>query len=126
MRLPGALAPRHPNKETNVSIGQNTAAGQQLTAYIERMERLIDEIDGLKDDLKDLKAEAKGNGFNVQALTKLIAIRRNKRRAEMEAELLNDLVLYAHAIGMPLDLVMPADDEPAPVTGRSDASAPVD
>ena len=109
-----------------MSIGQNTAAGQQLTAYIERMERLIDEIDGLKDDLKDLKAEAKGNGFNVQALTKLIAIRRNKRRAEMEAELLNDLVLYAHAIGMPLDLVMPADDEPAPVTGRSDASAPVD
>ena len=109
-----------------MSIGQNTAAGQQLTAYIERMERLMEEIDGLKDDLKDLKAEAKGNGFNVQALTKLIAIRRNKRRAEMEAELLNDLVLYAHAIGMPLDLVMPADDEPAASHPRVDASAPVD
>ena len=109
-----------------MSIGQNTAAGQQLTAYIERMERLMEEIDGLKDDLKDLKAEAKGNGFNIQALTKLIAIRRNKRRAEMEAELLNDLVLYAHAIGMPLDLVMPADDDPAAPSPRTDASAPVD
>jgi uncharacterized protein (UPF0335 family) len=116
----------HPNKETNVSIGHNTAAGEQLTAYIERIERLMEEIDGLKDDLKDLKSEVKGNGFNVQAVTKLVAIRRNKRRAEMEAELLNDLVLYAHAIGMPLDLVMPVDDEPAPVSGHADASAPAD
>ena len=109
-----------------MSIGKNTAAGQQLTAYIERIERLMEEIDGLKDDLKDLKAEVKGNGYNVQAVTKLVASRRNKRRAEMEAELLNDLVLYAHAIGMPLDLVMPVDDEPAPVSDRTDASAPVD
>lgn len=109
-----------------MSIGQNTAAGQQLTAYIERIENLMEEIDGLKDDLKDLKAEAKGNGFNVQALTKLVAIRRNKRRAELESELLNDLVLYAHAIGMPLDLVMPEDEQPAPETARTDASAPVD
>ncbi len=109
-----------------MSIGQNTAASQQLTAYIERIERLMEEIDGLKDDLKDLKAEVKGNGFNVQAVTKLVAIRSNKRKAEMEAELLNDLVLYAHAIGMPLDLIMPDDEEPAPASGRSDASAPVD
>lgn len=109
-----------------MSIGQNTAAGQQLMAYIERIERLTDEIEGLKDDLKDLKAEVKGNGFNVPALTKLVAIRRNKRRAEMESELLNDLILYAHAIGMPLDLAFPVDDEPAPASERSDASAPVD
>jgi len=109
-----------------VSIGQNTAAGQQLTAYIERIERLTDEIEGLKDDLKDVKAEAKGNGFNVQALTKLIAIRRNKRRAEMESELLNDLMLYAHAIGMPLDLAFPVDEEPVPANDRNEASAPVD
>jgi uncharacterized protein (UPF0335 family) len=125
-RSPAFHACYHPNKETNVSIGQNTAAGQQLTAYIERIERLTDEIEGLKDDLKDVKAEAKGNGFNVQALTKLIAIRRNKRRAEAESELLNDLMLYAHAIGMPLDLAFPVDDEPVPASGHTDASAPVD
>jgi uncharacterized protein (UPF0335 family) len=125
-RFPGVLSRRHPNKENNVSIGQNTAAGQQLTAYIERIERLTDEIEGLKDDLKDLKAEVKGNGYNVQAVTKLVAIRRNKRRAEMESELLNDLMLYAHAIGMPFDLAFPVDDEPVPASGRTDASAPVD
>ncbi len=85
-------------------IGRNTAAGEKLIAYADRIERLLDEIDGLKQDLKDLKAEAKGEGFNVQALTKLVTIRRNKGRADSEAEFLNDLVLYAHATGTPLDV----------------------
>ena len=85
-------------------IGRNTAAGDKLIAYADRIERLLDEIDGLKQDLKDLKGEAKGEGFNVQALTKLVTIRRNKNRADSEAEFLNDLVLYAHATGTPLDV----------------------
>ena len=85
-------------------IGRNTAAGEKLIAYADRIERLLDEIDGLKQDLKDLKGEAKGEGFNVQALTKLVTIRRNKNRADSEAEFLNDLVLYAHATGTPLDV----------------------
>ena len=89
-----------------MSIGFNTAAGQKLAAYADRVERLLDEIDGLKDDLKDLKAQIKNDGFNVQALSKLVAIRRQKGRADREAELLNDLLLYAHATGMPLDVVV--------------------
>jgi uncharacterized protein (UPF0335 family) len=90
-----------------MGIGQNTAAGEKIVLYADRMERLLEEIDGLKDDLKDLKAEVKGDGFNVQALTKLVTIRRNKRRMELEAELLNDLMLYAHATGTPFDVLMP-------------------
>lgn len=86
-----------------VSIGQNTAAADKLTAFLERMEHLLDEIDALKDDLKDLKVQARDEGFNVAALVRLVAIRRNKRRASQENELLNDLVLYAHATGAPLD-----------------------
>jgi uncharacterized protein (UPF0335 family) len=87
-----------------VSIGQNTAAAEKLTALLERMERLLDEIDGLKDDLKDLKGQAKDEGFNVAALVRLLAIRRNKGRVDQENEFLNDLVLYAHATGTPLDI----------------------
>lgn len=90
-----------------MSIGINTEAGEKLKAYADRIERLMEEIDGLKDDLKDVKAQAKGDGFNVQALGRLVAIRRNKRRLEVEAELLNDLVLYAYATGTPLDVVAP-------------------
>ena len=100
--------------------GNGTSAGEKLTAYSERMERLLDEMDGMKEDLKELKAEIKNDGFNVRALSKLVTIRRNKRTAEVEAELLNDLVLYAHATGTPLDLVMPEESEsPAPTPARA-------
>lgn len=101
-------------------IGRNTAAGEKLTSYADRIERLLDEIDGLKQDLKDVKAEALGEGFNVQALTKLVAIRRNKKRADAEAMLLNDLVLYAHATGTPLDVMLSMDEPPS----RADAGRP--
>jgi uncharacterized protein (UPF0335 family) len=93
-----------------VIVGNGTSAGDKLTTYSERMERLLDEMDGLKEDLKELKAEIKNDGFNVRALSKLVTIRRNKRTAEIEAELMNDLVLYAHATGTPLDLAMPEED----------------
>ena len=86
-----------------VSIGQNTTAAEKLTALLERMEHLLDEIDGLKDDLKELKAQARDEGFNVAAVVRLVAMRRNKQLASQENELLNDLVLYAHATGTPLD-----------------------
>lgn len=91
-------------------IGRNTDAAEKLTAYAQRMERLQEEIEALREDLKQLKAEARGDGFNVQALTKLVSIRRNKKSADKESELLSDLVLYAYATGTPLDVVMPDED----------------
>ena len=108
-------------------IGRNTAAGEKLIAYADRIERLLDEIDGLKQDLKDLKGEAKGEGFNVQALTKLVTIRRNKGRADSEAEFLNDLVLYAHATGTPLDVGFSMngweEEKPADPANKGEAEA---
>jgi uncharacterized protein (UPF0335 family) len=102
--------------ETSVT-GDGTSAGEKLAAYSERMERLLDEMDGLKEDLKELKIEIKNDGFNVRALSKLVTIRRNKWTAEIAAALMNDLVLYAHATGTPLDLVAP-DETPDPSRHR--------
>src|SRR5512134_4201473 len=100
-----------------VSIGQNTTAAEKLTALLERMEHLLDEI----DDLKDLKGQAKDEGFNVAALVRLVTIRRNKGRVDQENEFLNDLLLYAHATGTPLDIAFvdgaktsPLDPAPTP------------
>ena len=84
-----------------MALGQNTAAAEKLTSYLERIENVLEEIDGLKGDLKDLKVEARNDGFNVTALLRLVAIRRDKQRASQENELLNDLVLYAHAAARP-------------------------
>ena len=81
-------------------------ATEQLTAYAERLERILDEIGSLKDGLKDLKAEIKSSGFNVRALERIVAIRR-KDTADKEAEFLNDVLLYAHATGTHIDLVAP-------------------
>lgn len=88
-------------------IGRNTDAAARLTSYAERLERLLDDVDALKEDLKQVKAEAKADGFNVQALSKLVTIRRNKGRADREAEMLSDLALYAHATGTPFDVALP-------------------
>jgi uncharacterized protein (UPF0335 family) len=101
--------------------GSGNSASEKLAAYSERMERLLDEMDGLKEDLKELKVEIKNDGFNVRALSKLVTLRRNKRTAEIEAELLNDLVLYAHATGTPLDLVTP--DDTADLSGHPQSPA---
>jgi uncharacterized protein (UPF0335 family) len=93
------------------AMGQSTDV---LKSYVERLERLLDEMDGLKDSLKDLRNEIKGDGFNVKALERVVAIRRNKGVADKEAELINDVLLYAHVTGTPLDVEAPAAAEEQP------------
>lgn len=89
----------------------NSEAGEKLTAFADRIERLMDDIDALRSDMKDLKSEVKNDGFNVRALVKLVTVRRNRRTAEVESELLNDFLLYAHATGTVIDVVAPSDDK---------------
>ena len=70
----------------------------QLRAFIERIERLEEEKRTIADDIKDVYAEAKGNGFDVKIMRKVISLRRqdlNKRREEEEI-----LDIYMSALGM--------------------------
>jgi uncharacterized protein (UPF0335 family) len=86
----------------------------KLKSYVERLERLLDESDALKDSIKDLRTEIKGDGFNVKAVERIVAFRRNKDAADKEAEFINDVILYAHVTGTPLDVVTPdAESEDA-------------
>ncbi len=73
-------------------------AGQRLTSFIERIERLEEEKTALMEDLKEVYAEAKGVGFDVKAIRKLVALRKmdTEKRHELEAI----LDLYKSAIGM--------------------------
>ncbi len=91
--------------------GQTT---DKLKSYVERMERLLDEQDAIKDAIKDLRGEIKNDGFNVKALERIVAFRRNKDTADKEAEFINDVILYANVTGTPLDIVAPEESEPAP------------
>jgi uncharacterized protein (UPF0335 family) len=72
--------------------------GGQLRAFVERIERLEEEKRTIADDIKDVYAEAKGNGFDVKIMRKVVSLRRqdlNKRREEEEI-----LDLYLSALGM--------------------------
>jgi len=83
-----------------------SVAQDQLRAFVERIERLEEEIKALNEDKSEVYAEAKGNGFDVKVLRKIIGDRRKDYAARMEFETIYDL--YAAALGM---VVAPADDE---------------
>jgi len=73
-------------------------AGDRLRSIIERIERLEEEKKTLSSDIKDVYAEAKGAGFDVKILRKLISLRRLE--AQEREEMDEILTLYMRAIGM--------------------------
>jgi uncharacterized protein (UPF0335 family) len=76
----------------------NGAAQGQLKSIIERIERLEVEKSTIAEDIKEVFLEAKGNGFDVKILRKVIRIRKQDRAKRMEEEAILDL--YMSAIGM--------------------------
>ena len=73
----------------------NQAAQGQLKSIIERAERLEQEKAEIAEQIKEVFAEAKGNGFDVKILRKVIRIRRQDRAKRMEEEAILDLYLAA-------------------------------
>ena len=73
-----------------------TAQGQ-LKAIVERIERLEEDKAAVMADLKEVYSEAKGNGYDVKVLRKVIRIRKQDRAKRMEEEAVLDL--YLNAIG---------------------------
>ena len=78
----------------------NVVAADQLRLFIERIERLEDEKRGLADDVKDVYAEAKANGYDAKTMRKIVALRKMETHQRQEAEAL--LHTYAAALGLPL------------------------
>ncbi len=74
-------------------------AKDQLLSIIERIERLEEEKKATMDDIKEVFAEAKGNGFDTKVLRKVIAIRKQDAAEREESEAI--LELYLSALGMP-------------------------
>lgn len=77
---------------------EQTVAADQLKSIIARIERLNEDKAAIADDIKDLYAEAKGNGFDTKAIRKLIAERKQDAADREEFETILDL--YRHALGM--------------------------
>lgn len=73
-------------------------AGQRLRAFLERIERLEEEKKALGDDVKDIYAEAKGVGFDVTTMRRIVKLRKMEPDKIREQDEL--LELYKAAIGM--------------------------
>lgn len=73
----------------------NPAAQSQLKSVIERMERLQEDKDAVTNDMKEVLAEAKGNGFDTKIVRKVLKIRAMDKVKRQEEEALTDLYLAA-------------------------------
>jgi uncharacterized protein (UPF0335 family) len=79
--------------------GDNAKA--QLQSIVERIERLEEEKRSIADDIKDVFAEAKGSGFEIKALRRIVRLRRldqSQKAAHDEVESI--LETYMQALGM--------------------------
>ena len=80
-------------------MSASDVAKDQLLSIIERIERLEEEKKGIADDIKEVYAEAKGNGFDTKVLRKVISIRKQDSAERQEQDAI--LELYLSALGMP-------------------------
>jgi uncharacterized protein (UPF0335 family) len=73
-------------------------AKDQLKAIIERIERLEEEKKTISDDIRDVYAESKGNGFDTKALRTIVKLRKQDANERAEQETI--LETYMQALGM--------------------------
>lgn len=80
----------------------NTVSAEYLRSYVERIERLEEERKALAEDVREVYAEAAGNGFDKKALRELIKLRSKDASEIEEQEYL--LHTYMIALGMKPEL----------------------
>lgn len=73
-------------------------AKDQLKAFVERVERLEEEKKAIADDIRDVYAEAKVNGYDTNALRTVVRLRKLDVNLRREQEAV--LETYMHALGM--------------------------
>lgn len=73
-------------------------AADQLRGIIERVEKLEEEKSAIASDIRDVFAEAKGNGFDVKALRQILKLRRMDASERDEQDAV--VTTYLRALGM--------------------------
>lgn len=87
----GKKSPPVEEAPTNKSNGE-------LISIVERIERLLEEVAGYRDDIKEIYGEAKGTGFDTATIRRAIAYRQKDPKKLQEQQDLLDT--YLHALGM--------------------------
>jgi uncharacterized protein (UPF0335 family) len=83
---------------TAAAVKDDQPARRFAKDFVERVERLEEEKKAIADDIRDVYAEAKGNGFDVKTLRVVVRLRKQDINDRKEQEAL--LETYLHALGM--------------------------
>ena len=83
-------------------LSKKTKAGpisaERLKSFVERIEKLEEERKAIGGDIRDIYSEAKGVGYDVKTMRKIVSLRRLDAADREEQETLLDT--YKHALGM--------------------------
>lgn len=79
-------------------MAEDSVAQDQLRAFIERIERMEEEKKAIGEDIKEIYAEAKGNGFSTPIIREIVKIRKMDPNERAEKQAILDL--YLGALGM--------------------------
>lgn len=77
---------------------QGNITAEQLKSYIERIERLEEDKKAVLEDIKEVFAEAKGNGFDTKTMRTVMKLRKMDANERDEQEYMLDV--YKRALGM--------------------------
>lgn len=76
----------------------DNVTANELRQLIERVERLSEEMTGIRDDIKDVYSEAKARGFDVKAMRRLVKLRKIESNKRQEQSAIVET--YAAALGI--------------------------
>jgi uncharacterized protein (UPF0335 family) len=76
-------------------LGSEEINSGHLKAFIERIERAEEELEAIKDDIKDIYAELAGTGFDKKIVKMIIKIRKQDKDKRKEEQEILDLYMSA-------------------------------
>lgn len=79
-------------------MAEATVTNEQLRLFIERVERLEEEKKGIADDIRDVYAEAKSQGYDPKIMRQIVRLRKMETHDRQEMEALLDT--YKSALGL--------------------------
>ena len=79
-------------------MAEGVVAADQLRLFIERIERLEEEKKAMADDVRDVYAEAKANGYDTKTMRKIVALRKLETHVRQESDALMET--YRAALGL--------------------------
>ena len=77
------------------SSSTDIVAADRLRLFIERIERLEEDKKAIMEDIKEVFAEAKGEGYDTKIMRQVIRLRKMENHDRQEMETLLDLYLTA-------------------------------